>query len=246
MLDGRLERVAEEFWDRAGGELPFPRDLEGPILWSLPLAVLKLPRLAVRDVQIWLERRQVPFKLECADRPLRACLVAYGGKGCILLDGTDPEDEQRFSLAHEAAHFLLDYQEPRRQAEERLGAPILEVFEGIRKPTTHERTDAVLAGAHIGVHTHLMDRDLTACGRVTRAEQGADRLALELLAPMEEVKRRLKSTGGSSKFADVIRQAQDLLLRDFGLPEDGARSYAHLIARECLGGPSLREWLGIE
>jgi Zn-dependent peptidase ImmA (M78 family) len=39
--------------------------------------------------------------------------MARAGHGFISLDGSDADDERRFSLAHELAHFLLDYQDPR-------------------------------------------------------------------------------------------------------------------------------------
>ncbi|HZQ09243.1 MAG TPA: ImmA/IrrE family metallo-endopeptidase [Anaerolineae bacterium] len=34
----------------------------------------------------------------------------------IFLDGSDPANEQRITVAHEIAHFLVDYQMPRARA----------------------------------------------------------------------------------------------------------------------------------
>ena len=248
MTEGWLERIVEEFWSKAGGREPFPRNLEQPILWGLPLAILKLPRLWVRDVEAWLEQRGVPFRLGCADRPLRGCLVAYGGRGCVLLDGADPEDERRFSLAHEAAHFLLDYVKPRERAVARLGAAILEVFDGLRGPTVDERVDAVLGHASIGVHTHLMERQpdgVLGCGRIAGAESRADRLALELLAPAGEAQRRVARFRRPSTFQGGVALAVEVLTGDFGMPTAMAEPYAKLIIRSWRGGPSFREWLGL-
>jgi len=248
MTEGWLERIVEEFWSKAGGREPFPRNLEQPILWGLPLAILKLPRLWVRDVEAWLEQRGVPFRLGCADRPLRGCLVAYGGRGCVLLDGADPEDERRFSLAHEAAHFLLDYLKPRERAVARLGAAILEVFDGLRGPTVDERVDAVLGHASIGVHTHLMERQpggVLGCGRIAGAESRADRLALELLAPAGEAQRRVARFRRPSTFQGGVALAVEVLTGDFGMPTAMAEPYAKLIIRSWRGGPSFREWLGL-
>ncbi|MBI1884770.1 MAG: ImmA/IrrE family metallo-endopeptidase [Chloroflexi bacterium] len=248
MTEGWLERIVEEFWKRAGGPEPFPRNLERPILWALPLALLKLPRLWVSDVEVWLQRRGIAFRLDCGDRPLRGCLVAYGGRGCVLLDGSDPEDERRFSLAHEAAHFLLDYLQPRERAVARLGAAILEVFDGLRGPTVDERVDAVLGRASIGVHTHLMERQpdgVLGCGRIVGAESRADRLALELLAPAGEVQCRVARFRRPSSFQRGVDLAVEILTGDFGLPAAAAEPYAKLIMRCWRGGPSFREWLGL-
>ena len=248
MTEGWLVRIVEEFWARAGGPEPFPRNLEQPILWALPLAVLKLPRLCVSDVETWLEKRGIAFQFDCPDRPLRGCLVAYGGRGCVLLDGSDPENERRFSLAHEAAHFLLDYLQPREQAVARLGAAILEVFDGLRAPTVDERVDAVLGHASIGVHTHLMERQpdgVLGCGRIVGAESRADRLALELLAPAGEVERRVARSRGPSGFWEEANLAVEVLTGDFGLPTAVAWPYAKLIMRSWRGGQSFREWLGL-
>jgi hypothetical protein len=248
MTEGWLDHIVEEFWSKAGEPEPFPRNLERPILWALPLAVLKLPRLWVRDVEAWLEQRGIPFRLGYADRPLRGCLVAYGGRGCVLLDGADPEEERRYSLAHEAAHFLLDYLQPRERAVSRLGTAILDVFDGLRAPTVDERVDAVLGDAPIGVHTHLMERQpdgVLGCGRIVAAESQADRLALELLAPASEVQGRLAHLRRPSSFQGCVDLAVEVLAGDFGLPPAVAGPYAKLIIRCWRGGPSFREWVGL-
>lgn len=248
MTEGWLDHIVEEFWRKAGGPEPFPRNLEQSILWALPLAVLKLPRLCVRDVEECLQQRGISFRLGCADRPLRGCLVAYRGRGCVLLDGSDPEDERRFSLAHEAAHFMLDYLQPRERAVAGLGAAILEVFDGLRAPTVDERVDAVLSRSSVGVHTHLMERErdgVLGCGRIVGAENRADRLALELLAPAGDVRRSVARFGRPSNFQGDVQVAMEVLTGDFGLPAAVAGPYAKLMIRCWRGGPSFREWLGV-
>jgi hypothetical protein len=247
MTNAWLAGIADEFWIGAGTREPFPRSLEQPILWSLPLAVLKLPRLYVRDVEHWLEQRRIRFRLDCSDRPLRGCLVAFGGRGCVLLDGSDPQDECRFSLAHEASHFLLDYLRPRERAVARLSPAILEVFDGLRSPTAEERVHAVLNDVSIGVHAHLMERrgdGVLGCGRIVGAESQADRLALELLAPACEVKRRVARSRENRRFDEAARVAWEILISEFGLPAVVAEPYGKLIARSWRGDRSFREWLG--
>src|SRR5205814_1009729 len=121
---------------------------------------------------------------------LRACLVAHGGHGFAFIDASDCEDERRFSLAHELAHFLHDYLEPRRRIVQLVGLSALEVLDGYRAPTADERVHAVLSQTTVGCHVHLLDRDREGqmlSRAVTDAESGADRLAFELLAPAEHV-----------------------------------------------------------
>src|SRR5262249_27787802 len=141
----------------------------------------------------YLHCRRIAFPIEEADGPLRACLIVRSGGGLILLDAGDDTDEQRISLAHELAHFLRHYWQLRRQASSRLGGAILEVVEGSRSPSKVERLDAVLAGVPLGCHAHLMRRDARrrATGAVAVAEEEADRLAYELLAPARTVAARV-------------------------------------------------------
>src|SRR5262249_56635767 len=135
---------ARASWRRAGPAGRFPRDLRPPLLRALPLDVLSLPRLSVAGVRAWLERNGAACPCAGADRPLRGCLVAHAGHGLIFLDADDPEDERRFSLAHELGHFLRDYWQPRRLACERLGPRAAEVLDGLRPPTPAARLDGAL------------------------------------------------------------------------------------------------------
>jgi hypothetical protein len=243
-----LRRLAEGFWRAAGGEWPFPRDLEGAVPWALPLAVQQVPGLRVRDVEVWLNHHAVPLRLRCPDRPLRGCLVAHAGRGVVLLDALDPADERRLTLAHEVAHFLLDYREPRRRAERRLGRGILAVLDGLRPSTLQERADAMLSGVRLGVCTHLLDRGpggVWSAGAVADSEHSADRLALELLAPADEVWRRVERRDRPARHAASVAAVVDALHREFGLPAAVAEGYGRALGERWFGGPSIREWLGL-
>ena len=100
------------FWAAAGGPTAPPRDLQGAISLALPVTTVTLPALALGRIERWLLARGIEHRFDSRDRRLRGCLVATGGYGFIFVDGADPEDERRFTLAHETAHFLLDYQVP--------------------------------------------------------------------------------------------------------------------------------------
>jgi hypothetical protein len=209
--------LADRFWADAGAAEPFPRDLRRAIARAVPLTVVSLPDLRLAGVRDWLLRNGVACPCPGRDRRLRGCLVARSECGVVFLDGADPEDEQRFSLAHELAHFLRHYHRPRREAVRRLGELVSEVFDGLRPPTTAERIGALLADVRVGFHVHLLGRDGGAA--VAVAEREADRLAFELLAPAAAV-----LPGGTEAVL-----AERLGSR-FGLPPAKARAYARLLA----------------
>jgi len=215
-----VKQLAAVCWDRAGPPGPFPRSLRITAR-ALRLSVVELPRLRLSSVKTWLDRQDITCCLDAADRSLRACLVARQGRGFLFLDPLDDVNEQRFSLAHEIAHFLRDYWQPRQQAIERLGPAIVEVLDGLRAPRPEERLRGVLAAVPIGFHTHLLSRE---SGRLSPAlakvEEDADRLAFELLAPTEAIwERKLTDEPGLA----------DRLVAEFGLPATMAARYAELL-----------------
>jgi len=233
-----VEEVADQFWAAAGmtpGAGPFPRDLRRAVTLALPLAVVYLPHLGVDRVRAWLRQNGIACPCDERDRPLRACLVARAGFGFALIDGTDAEDEQRFSLAHEVAHFLRHYDVPRRKASRKLGEQVIEVFDGLRPPSLGETFRSLLAGLPLGFHLHLMSRDGEGAGAaVDAAEEEADRLAFELLAPAASV---LSATGDR---AALVRR----LCETYGLPVAQARTCAGVLMPSAPVDPLLAR-LGI-
>ncbi len=242
-----IAEAASEFWSAAGEPGDYPRDLERPILWALPLAIVKTPRLCVGEVNDWLRARGLS-PLEVPERDLLGCLVASRGKGFVLLDGSCPVDETRFSLAHEAAHFVLDHWSPRRRAKDVFGDGIVEVLDGLRAPTLQEQVGSILAPVSLGLHVHLLDRTDGGfqSSSVERVEERADRFALELLAPESEVVRRFRrSKPRPCAFAEALDRTQRILRSEFGLPASVSLSYAGLICGRFFRGPSFREWIGL-
>src|SRR5215470_17001820 len=119
MLESRLLRIADNFWERARHiQGNFPRDIESAIAWSVPLFIVRVPNLQIHDVENYLRDKKLPVFAGISDRPLHGCVIAFRDKGVIIVDGTYEINELRFTIAHEVAHFLLDYQEPRLRAVE--------------------------------------------------------------------------------------------------------------------------------
>lgn len=239
-----VHELADSFWSAVGEEEPFPRDLAGSIPWAFPLWVSRVPELSISRARHYLEQRGVldlPAIITQKDRRLRACLLARAGGGTILVDANDSPQEQRFSLAHELAHFLRDYWRQRQRASRRLGPRILEVLDGKRPPEEHERLHGLLGRVSTAPHTHLMTRDATGTptGAVALAEDEADRLAYELLAPAEAVLGTLRDPGFRLANEGVLPRLEHQALRTkvvalldstFGLPTLQAVRYtAHLL-----------------
>jgi hypothetical protein len=213
----------------------FPRDLMSDVVIHLPLSVEGLPSLSARAVRNWLRQRGVQHSVSNADRALHGCLVARAGHGVVFLDSGDEEAEQRFTLAHEIAHFILDHLLPRLRALKVFGDGILPVLDGIRAATREEMLSAVLERVNLDVQVHLMSRGpggaVCAWG-VEESEQRADSLALELLAPARRARARLQLLLGENE--DVSGQeerAAEDLAEQFGLPRDVASSYVRLLFR---------------
>lgn len=229
--------LANAFWSAAGEAEPFPRRLLGPIAAALPLTVAYLPRLTLTAIRERLARCGVNSELSIADRSLRACLVAGQGHGFVFIDGTDPENEQRFSLAHELAHFLRDYCRLRRIVQNRLGQTALEVLDGRRAATTDERMHALLQQTGLPLHVHLMDRIENLKepdALIADAENCADRLAFELLAPAHEI-----SVADARDRKKIAAQLVD----GFGLPAKPAERYAAILLPPPRRVDPLLDWL---
>ena len=172
------------------------------------------------------------------DRRLRAGLVAQNGRGLAFIDGTDSDEEQRYSLAHELAHFLRDYWQRRLQVERRLGPDALQVFDGLRPATVDERLQSLLRFTPMGFYLHLLER--TPDGRpanstIAMVEEDADRLAFELLAPAEHIVSNVPNWHDA-------RALHAALAEVYGLPRQQAMRYAAALLRPKKGSdPLLRQ-----
>ncbi len=241
-LDNASEDAINLFW-KLGGEIePFPRSLERSVALALPVAIVKLPRLRLGDVEGWLQRRGTVFQFNCQSRAIRGCLIAYSGTGMIFIDGVDSDDERRFTLAHEIAHFVVDYWQPREKASAKLGNTIAEVMDGIRSPSVSERVHALLASTPIGVHTNLMERNEksgTMNPNVWEIEGRADKIALALLAPPDVVVTEADIS--ARRFEERQSSMMSLLCNRFGLPSSAASSYSRSLLISIGKGPSWAE-----
>ncbi|ATB34436.1 ImmA/IrrE family metallo-endopeptidase [Melittangium boletus] len=201
----------------------FPRDLAEEVEIHLPVFLVKIPGLTTHQIRDWLAQRDIQVNAPQEDRAIHGCMVAEKEHGFIFWDSQDTAAVQRFTLAHEVAHFVLDHLLPRMKAVGALGKRICEVLDGEREPNIEEGMSAMFKRIPL-VQVKLMDRDSSGAicvGRVDAAEHRADRLAFELLAPAEQVLPMLK---GVSRKEGVAKMAFR-----FGLRPEEAESYARIL-----------------
>ncbi|MEW8143902.1 MAG: hypothetical protein AB2777_20495 [Candidatus Thiodiazotropha endolucinida] len=234
------EAIADYFWHLVGSTESFPRQLERSIAMALPVTIVSLPSLTVSQIEDWLRERQVRCPINVTDRRLRACIVAQGGHGVIFVDGADAEDERRFSVAHDAGHFLADYWLPRTAALLRLGDSIQPVLDGFRPPTVEERINGLVTGLSLPTFSNLMGRDedgLADTRHTILREDIADQVALELLAPRCDFERLCSNSRIDRDAPDAVEQTTKLAVAAFGLP---ARIATRLAERHRMRTQSLR------
>jgi hypothetical protein len=221
-----LEPLAQQFWTDTGLPDSFPRPIERAVSRSLPLTIVKLPEVTVRHIEQYLTQRGLSGPLPQDNRDMMGCLFAYRGHGIIFVCGGDDAAEQRFTIAHDAAHFMMDYLVPRETIIRELGGDVVDILDGHRPATIAERGMALLRQVRLGPHVHILPRgSLHDCASpcdgsfdsqfVQPAEDGADALGLELVAPRQVVLAMMK------QFArDYPRPEHqcDLLGAFFGLP----------------------------
>lgn len=181
--------VADEFWKMAGGRALYGRPvrIECAAPRVLPVAVRRIAGLHTGAVSELLARIGAPPWMDGSPRSLRGCLIADAGKALIFVDADDPDDEQRMTVAHEVAHLLVHYLQPRRAAVTAFGKDIVAVLDRLRPPHLGERFSAALRSVPIEPYRHAMDRNAATRREVSAMEDQADDLAVELLVPWNEL-----------------------------------------------------------
>lgn len=240
-------QTAKAFWKTAGGCSAFPCDISGAVNLVLPIDIICLSELSLKKIGDWLNQRKVFLELGIDDRVLHGFILISRGTGFIFVNGTDSEEERRYTIAHEASHFLLDYKLPRDMAVKKLGQPILEVMDGYREPTIDERVDGTLSSVIIKPYTHLLEKvgDGTFNNlEILNSENDGDALALELLAPSSLVLNDTNPNKNKISFFDFKDQCYQILRSKYLIPDALAEGYSSKLAYTATGAPSLISKLG--
>jgi hypothetical protein len=213
--------LASAFWRAVGTEEGFPRELETSFEKAHCVTVKRLGGLTLGSVQAWLAPLGIAVTAT-PDRALCGCLVARGEQAFAFVDADDPADVQRYTLAHELAHFLRDCWLPRQRMQRLLGPSGTGIFDGDRLATQDERLAAALEGVELVIQVQLWPRrsdGAPANAAIGDAETAADVLAFEILAPAAHLAQR--GAGGWSETVLI-----DRLTNEYGLPRLEAARYA--------------------
>lgn len=236
------------FWKLAGGRTQYPADIGYAASCALAVAVHAAPGLTVRAAVARLPHFgvSIPSQFPSADRPLRGCIAVGRVGAVILVDGDDSEDERRFTVAHEVAHYILEVHAHRERAERMMDRNYLAVLYGSREPTDDECLDAWLKCVRATPFAHLMDRAPDGghgCGQTLSAECDADTLAVEMLAPRSEMARAVRANL-RLPFRRAVDEAAHAARRRYGLPPSVATEYANRLVWRIRGGPTVDERFG--
>jgi hypothetical protein len=209
-----------------------PVNLEAVLPRLYTVDCVRLPGLTVTRLREWLQQWGIPpppCLTTCRDRRLRGGAIGWGGFGLLFVDQQDPEDEQQYTLAHEAGHFLGDHLYPRRDVLERLGPSIQPVLDGLRAPTSQERIHAILANASLIQCAHLLGREANDDAETAGREAEADRFAREILAPRAALAQRFAGIRADHK---AVAKVQTVLIAEYHLPSLHASHYARAFVAE--------------
>lgn len=245
--NSHTSKIAEEFWKAAGGRASAPYDIYGAVNLALPVDIVSLSNLSVKNIEKWLAQRKIVINIGLEDRFLHGFILVSRGNGFIFVNGTDPEEERRYTVAHEISHFLLDYRLPRENAVKKLGPGILDVIDGRRDATILERIDGALYAVLAKPYTHLLEKLGDGSYEnwdVQQAENDADDLAIELLAPRSEVTKSFYPIKTRLSFNSVKDQCYHEFRDKYLIPKYIAEIYSTRIAYEVTGGPSLLDQFG--
>lgn len=236
-----IEALATDFAEETRFEPGNAETLKGAIDATNRVRVRKVKKLTVEKVQERLSRSQIDIELTYkAD--IEGFLIVVGGDALIFLD-PDPPERFQFNLAHEIAHYLIEYHHPASRVQRGLGMEALQMKNGEVALSIEMRIKAFLMKINIQPFTHLLDLSgLSARDRirVSNAEINADRLAFELLAPFQQVKPVVMA----KRYGDVVNKAEKLLRAHYGFPDIEAGLYAEWIGSRITGGRTMEERLG--
>lgn len=244
----QIERIAREFWSTTDEKYRVNFDIAGAVEHLPAIDVIHIDRLSPGKVEDWLKDMSIEIQFGVNDRNLHGILFIRNEHACMFLDKADSETQQRFTIAHEMSHYLLDYQLPKERAMLELGTGIKEVLNGNVKATEYQLVLSLIKGVDIEPYTVLIEKKgqgSFSSWTNYNAENEADYLALELLAPRARVISDTISSTKRLTYSQFNRKSLELLTCKYGIPSDIAKQYASQLAYAVTKGPSFLDKLGL-
>ncbi|HQR09069.1 MAG TPA: hypothetical protein PLN21_19765, partial [Gemmatales bacterium] len=173
-----LEHCAATFWEPIPERSSFPRDLERYLPLHYQASIKSLPGLTVQRVDEWLSTNGIGSTGPSNSRRLDGCIIAQKGLAILFIDAALSVDERRMIVAHETAHYWIDYEVPRRRMKLRYGDGGLQILDQERPAETVEILMATAVGASIQAFYHYHFKEHK---QETEVEQRANTLACLLI-----------------------------------------------------------------
>jgi Zn-dependent peptidase ImmA (M78 family) len=229
------EHSAAAFWEPIPEKHCFPRHLEEHLSIYYDASITLLSTLTVKRVHGWLTASGIPNQSPEHDRRLDGCIVAHHGHAFLLIDDALQPDERRMIVAHETAHFWIDYEWPRRRVASRFGQAGVELLDQERALSDADLLMATAAGVRIQTYYHYHAKSAQ---QESEVERRANTLACLLIAPpnnvISEAARRHIACDDDARWLTLLHQ-------QFGMPERWGRGYLPLLARQPVS-PSYSSW----
>lgn len=244
----QIEEIAAQFWERAR-QVRQTRNIFEAAKLVLPVEIVFISDLNLLKVKQWLTGKDLWDLIgnqEVNDRVMHGLILPLRGSALIFINADEPEREQRFTIAHEVAHFLLDHELPRQRAITQLGNGIREVLDGNLAPQLSEEVIAVIRGIELRQPVHPIEKDGDGSFRswaTFNAEKDADRLARELLAPRREVISYTLAGNQKPSYKAFVEKCSEHLEQYYLLPTPAAYEYAAKLAYWITNGPSFMDKL---
>lgn len=243
-----IETIARDFWRQISRKRSGPpHDIACAVSLLLPLDIVSLSDLTLGKIYQWLISNGIKIPMSVNDRHLHGFILINSGTGFMFINGTDSEEDRLYTIAHEASHFILDYKIPRDKVIRKIGSEIESVLDGLREPTIDEQVNGIINGVSIQPFMHLLEKDGDGSFENIKtfdAENDADTLALELLAPHSEIIKITMAGRKKMSFDLFDQQCFDILISKYKLPSSVAKQYSKRLAYFSTGGLSIMNKLG--
>jgi hypothetical protein len=105
-VDPRIQEIAKKFWQPVALFRNYPVDIERVVALSdLPLTIEIIPYLDLSKVIQWINDYNFPAYIDAENKKLHGFLLVRKDQGVIFVNGTDSQEERRFTITRISSLF---------------------------------------------------------------------------------------------------------------------------------------------
>lgn len=244
----QIERIAREFWATTQAEFRYDYDIVKAVESSGDVHLIRMQQLSPTKITSWLINHEIDIPFESTATHLNGALLIRNEKVIMFIDANENISQQRFTLAQQVSHFLLNYQMPKERAIMTLGKKIAHALRGNNDTSVTQLVQSTVSDIAGNAYTLLIEKkeETTPTDwEQLRAEDPAVSLTLELLAPRYQIINETASVSARLRYSPFKRKCQELLIDKYRIPSEIAHKYASELAGSVTSGPSFLSKLGI-